>query len=92
MSRQLLARDCTVVGFDLSEVAREHLVEAGGQVAATAAEAVRGADVVIFMLPNSDIVESVLAEISDAITPETLLIDMSSSEPMRTRALAASRV
>ncbi|MGN6403250.1 NAD(P)-dependent oxidoreductase [Sinomonas sp.] len=50
----------------------------------------RGADVVITMLPNSDIVESVLLGISgiaSAASFNTLFIDMSSSDPLRSRAL-----
>lgn len=45
--------------------------------------------VVILMLPDSNVVEAVLGEgLLDALTPGTLLIDMGSSEPMRTKALA----
>lgn len=52
------------------------------------------ADVVILMLPNSDVVESVLGDPSDpaslaaALNPSTLLVDMGSSVPSRTTALA----
>ncbi|GAA1212083.1 NAD(P)-dependent oxidoreductase [Pseudonocardia alaniniphila] len=48
-----------------------------------------GPPVVILMLPDSNVVEAVLGEgLLDALTPGTLLIDMGSSEPMRTKALA----
>ncbi|WP_433508909.1 NAD(P)-dependent oxidoreductase [Nonomuraea sp. CA-143628] len=45
----------------------------------------------ILMLPNSAVVEEVLERdgLADALTPGSLVIDMSSSEPLRTRALAA---
>jgi 3-hydroxyisobutyrate dehydrogenase len=52
------------------------------------------ADVVILMLPNSDVVESVLgdprdpASLAAALEPSTLVIDMGSSVPSRTTALA----
>ncbi|HJE61672.1 MAG TPA: NAD(P)-dependent oxidoreductase [Nocardiopsis listeri] len=57
--------------------------------AATAAEAATGADVIILMLPDSTVVESVLREagVLDALAPGTVLLDMGSSEPGRTRVL-----
>lgn len=90
MARRLLESEFEVVGFDISESARDRLVDAGGASAATAAEAADGASVVILMLPNSDIVESVVQELLDtgALADSATMIDMSSSEPLRTRALA----
>ena len=45
----------------------------------------------ILMLPTSEIVEDVLEreQVADALSPGCLVIDMSSSEPLRTRRLAA---
>jgi 3-hydroxyisobutyrate dehydrogenase len=45
----------------------------------------------ILMLPTSEIVEDVLEreKVADVLPPGCLVIDMSSSEPLRTRALAA---
>ena len=47
-----------------------------------------GCEVVITMLPDSDAVDAVLAEIADTLASETAVVDMSSSDPLRTRALA----
>jgi 3-hydroxyisobutyrate dehydrogenase len=49
------------------------------------------AQALILMLPTSEIVEDVLEreKVADALPPECLVIDMSSSEPLRTRTLAA---
>lgn len=48
-----------------------------------------GLSVVVLMLPDSNVVEAVLADgLLDALVPGTLLVDMGSSEPLRTRALA----
>jgi 3-hydroxyisobutyrate dehydrogenase len=90
MSRRLVDAGNRVRGFDLVEAARERLREGGGEPAATAAEAAREATAVILMLPNSAIVEAVVEELLDegAITSSTLVVDMSSSEPTRTKALA----
>ncbi|WP_442542702.1 NAD(P)-dependent oxidoreductase [Arthrobacter sp. KN11-1C] len=89
MAQRLLAAGHTVRGFDLSEQARTRLTEAGGISCASPAEAVAGAGVVILMLPNSDIVESVISspEVNAELAANTLVIDMSSSEPLRSRAL-----
>ncbi|MFB2586356.1 NAD(P)-dependent oxidoreductase [Herbiconiux liukaitaii] len=96
MSERLVAAGYPVVGFDLAPAARERLEAAGGSTADTAAEVVSRSDVVILMLPNSDIVEAVLtgagaAEAGGVLAGAragTLFVDMSSSEPLRTRALA----
>ena len=91
MSRRLIEAGYRVSGFDLSEAAREQLTLAGGRATDSAAAAVASANVVILMLPNSDIVESVMSEpaLLDALVSNApLIVDMSSSEPLRTRALA----
>jgi 3-hydroxyisobutyrate dehydrogenase len=51
-------------------------------------------EVVITMLPNSNIVEQVLLEdgVVDAVPPGTLIVDMSSSEPIRSRNLSSMLV
>ena len=91
MSRRLIEAGYRVSGFDLSEAALDQLTLAGGRATDSAAAAVAGANVVILMLPNSDIVESVMSEpaLLDALVSNApLIVDMSSSEPLRTRALA----
>lgn len=92
MSRKLLEAGYQVRGFDLAEAAREKFAAAGaGAVPVeSAAEAAAGAAVVILMLPDSGVVESVAADPAflAALTPDTIVVDMSSSEPERTRALA----
>lgn len=57
---------------------------------ATDAKAWQDADIIITMLPNSDIVEAVLTGgVAAAASLNTLFIDMSSSEPIRSRDLRA---
>lgn len=91
MAGHLAAAGYLVRGFDLSAEAMRRLSDAGGVEAPTLAEAARGADVVILMLPDSGVVESVVHDeaFGAALAPGCLIVDMSSSEPMRTRALAA---
>lgn len=93
MARRLIDAGHEVRGFDLAEDARTRLTEAGGTAVASAVDAVQGAELVILMLPNSDIVEAAVSGdggILGAVAPNTLIVDMSSSEPMRTRELAAT--
>jgi 3-hydroxyisobutyrate dehydrogenase len=89
MAGRLLATGHTVRGFDLTKEARTRLAEAGGTSCASPAEAVAGASAVILMLPNSDVVEAVILspEVIAGLASNTLVIDMSSSEPLRSRSL-----
>lgn len=90
MSARLVAAGHTVLGFDLSDDARSAFEADGGTAVSDLADAA-ATDVVILMLPNSAIVESVVLgeAFLSALRPDTVIVDMSSSEPLRTRALAA---
>ncbi|SKA98117.1 3-hydroxyisobutyrate dehydrogenase [Agreia bicolorata] len=90
MASRLVAAGYRVTGFDLAESARDTLAESGGTPATSAADAVAGSDVVILMLPNSSVVEAVLSDESvlSALAAGAIVVDMSSSEPLRSRALA----
>jgi len=89
MTRRLVEAGYRVLAFDVSPEARARAVAAGAEDAA-GLEAVAKADAVILMLPNSAIVESVVDDraLADGLAAGSVIIDMSSSEPMRTRALA----
>lgn len=78
-----------VHGFDLAESARDRLAAEGGRAHLTAAEAAEGREIVVLMLPDSNVVEGVIAELlaENALSSGTLVLDMSSSEPVRTRSL-----
>ena len=89
MSARLVAAGFTVHGFDLSPSARAALADAGGRPHDTLGDAVRDARVVILMLPGSDAVEAVTRDPAFAPGENPAVIDMSSSEPARTQALAA---
>ncbi|WP_281690222.1 NAD(P)-dependent oxidoreductase [Pseudonocardia thermophila] len=85
MSRRLAAAGITVRGHDA--VPRPELSDVLTLVD-SAAEAGQ-APVVILMLPDSSVVESVVrGGLLAAMAPGSVLVDMSSSEPLRTRALA----
>lgn len=88
MSARLVAAGFTVHGFDISPRARDALTEAGGLAHDNLGDAVRDADVVILMLPGSDVVEAVVHDPECALAEHATVVDMSSSEPLRTQALA----
>jgi 3-hydroxyisobutyrate dehydrogenase len=91
MVRRLAAAGHAVRGYDVAAQARERLADTPGvTLAVTSADVADDADVVILMLPDSNVVEQVLLGdgLLDRVTPPTLVVDMSSSEPARTRALA----
>lgn len=79
MAAHLVAAGHEVTGFDLSSASLEKLIADGGKAAATAQEAVSGAEVVITMLPNHPQVEAVINEVT--FDDGTLLIDMSTIRP-----------
>src|SRR4051812_47688159 len=90
MAERLIAAGFDVAGYDVSPAARERAGESGVDVHESVAAAVQSADGVILMLPNSDVVESVLhdPDVVAALRPGTTVVDMSSSEPLRTQQLA----
>ena len=60
MAKNLVTAGFDVRGFNRTPAKAESLAEAGGSAAATIAEAVAGADVIITMVPDSPDVEAVL--------------------------------
>ncbi len=89
MSARLVRAGYRVQGYDPAEPARQALADLGGTAAKDLAGALRGAAVIVLMLPNSDIVEATIHDGDFVVDRGVTVVDMSSSEPMRTRALAA---
>ncbi len=78
-----------VSGYNRSSAKAERLAAEGGHAAGSVAEAVRHADVVITMLPDSPDVEAVvLGEDGVLANTDALLIDMSTVSPTTARAIA----
>ena len=88
MAARLVAAGHSVQGYDIAEEARARLGAAGGIPAPVLTDVAR-ADVIILMLPDTAAVTSVLrtAGLAAALRAGTTIIDMSSSDPMGTRAL-----
>ncbi len=85
MARRWIAAGWRVHGVDTAEAARARFADAGGRVFDSAAEAVRGAEAIVLMLPKSDVVDRVLDDLvgADALAAGQLVIDMGSSQPVR---------
>ena len=89
----LAKKGFTVTAFDMNPAAVQAAAGAGMTPAASAAEAVAGADLVITMLPSSPHVESAFTGdggVLMAASKGTLLVDMSTIDPAVTRRLAAA--
>ncbi len=91
MTRRLVEAGFDVHAYDVSAEARSRAASVGAVAADSAADAAAAADAVILMLPNSAIVSSVVDELlaAGALRRGSVVIDMSSSEPLATRELAA---
>ena len=83
MAANLVKAGHQVAGFDLTAPCPEGVTRA-----ATAAEAAKGADVVITMLPNGAILRSVAAEVIPAMAPGAVLCDCSTVDVDSARAVA----
>lgn len=91
MARRLLKAGFDVIGMDLSADVEAAFAAAGGRVSETLAGDYSTIDVVITMLPNSNIVRETLLGndgLAAALRVGALVIDMSSSAPFETRRLA----
>ena len=91
MSVHLAQAGYDVVGYNLTPERTRPLVEAGGRAAGSISEAVKDADIVAVMVPDSPDVEEVLAGeggVFASAQPGTLIIDFSSIRPDVTAELA----
>jgi 3-hydroxyisobutyrate dehydrogenase len=90
MTRCLVRGGFAVRGFDIDASRSAEVPEI--VPAESSAAAAHDADIVVLMLPDSSAVERVvlLDGVLAAMRPGRLVVDMSSSDPMRTRVLAAT--
>jgi 3-hydroxyisobutyrate dehydrogenase-like beta-hydroxyacid dehydrogenase len=95
MAAHLVDAGYDVVGHNLSRLAVDVLVERGGRAATDTADAVREADVVITMVPDSPDVEGLVFGEDGILAnakPGTLHIDCSTIRPDVTRRIAEAEV
>jgi len=89
MAARLTQAGYRVLGHDAAAPARERFAREvqGGEPVADLAAAVRQAAVVITMLPDGKIVRAVIDAMRPHLPPDAIVVDMSSSDPVATRAL-----
>jgi 3-hydroxyisobutyrate dehydrogenase-like beta-hydroxyacid dehydrogenase len=88
LAERMLAAGFDVLGHDLNPSAEERLRAVGGRPAAAAAEIAGRCDVIVLCLPNSDVVDRVLGDISDLLRSDGLIIDATTGDPNATEAIA----
>ncbi|MCL2068568.1 MAG: 2-hydroxy-3-oxopropionate reductase [Oscillospiraceae bacterium] len=92
MSKNLIKAGHELIVFDIVREAVDEIAALGAKAAASPADVASQCDVIITMLPNSPHVEAVaLGEngIAHGAKPGTVLIDMSSIDPVACRAIGA---
>jgi len=92
MAGNLLRQGHRLSVFDVNPAAVQRLAEQGAQPAVSAAQAAEGAEFVITMLPHGDSVRSVLfgeQGVCETLSPQALVIDMSTIHPLQTDRLIA---
>jgi 2-hydroxy-3-oxopropionate reductase len=85
MAANLLRAGFPLNAWNRSTDKTQPLTVLGGTVHETPTQAVRDADVIITMLLNGDIVESILDDIGPSLQPGQMVIDMSSIAPRMAR-------
>jgi 4-hydroxybutyrate dehydrogenase/sulfolactaldehyde 3-reductase len=91
MARNLVRGGHRVRVYDISAAAVAKLVQEGALGCASPADCARGVDVLITMLPNGDLVRSVLYGVDGALgalSKDSWVVDMSTIHPFQTDALA----
>ena len=89
MVERMLAQGETVVVWNRTRSKADALKPAGASVAATAAEAVAGADRVHLAFTDDQVVDAILSEVTPALKRDAMVIDHSTTLPAATAARAA---
>lgn len=93
MGMNLLKAGYDLTVYDTNAAPMEALAEAGAQKAADIKALAADADIILTMLPNSPHVKSVVMDeggVLETVRPGTVLIDMSSINPIASREIAAA--
>ncbi len=92
MASNLLQQGHQLRVFDVNAEAVRHLVDKGATPAANPAQAAKDSEFIITMLPNGDLVRSVLFGengVCESLSTDALVIDMSTIHPLQTDKLIA---
>lgn len=92
MAASILRAGANVVGYDPGKDKRDGFVALGGKVAASCAEAARGADIVVSVVVNADQTEALLfgeEGIATSMAEEGIFVSCATMAPDRARRMAA---
>lgn len=89
LAERLLKARFAVVGFDVRPACGRAFRRLGGQSVDSAAAVAAACSRIIFSLPTTDVVESVVREMGNELRAGSVIIDTTTGEPDRTAALAA---
>lgn len=92
MSKNLLKAGYEVTVYDINKDAVDEVAKEGGKAAASCKEVAQNSDVIITMVPNSpQVKEVVLGEngVLDGMKAGTIIVDMSSINPIASREICA---
>ncbi len=90
MGDRLMDHRFSVLGFDVDDSRRRHLVKIGGQAAASAREVFEECNGILLSLPNSDIVAEVLKDCQPAFRQGQIVIDTTTGDPDQVIGIAES--
>jgi 3-hydroxyisobutyrate dehydrogenase-like beta-hydroxyacid dehydrogenase len=88
LAERMLVGGYRVIGFDQRPEQLADLEQRGGQRAASATEVAAYCKILVFCLPDSAVVSSVVAQLDEALSSGKLLIDATTGDPEQTAALA----
>src|SRR6185295_6906371 len=89
LAERFLRRCFTVIGYDIDPKRRQALKKLGGQPVDAAVKVAARCRRVVFSLPTTDVVESVIREMDSKLGAGTVIIDTTTGEPDQTAALGA---
>ena len=84
LAERMLGAGYAVRGHDTSDTAASRISQLGGRTAASITELGKECRTIVLCLPDSDVVEEVIKQLSPVIGPHTLLIDTTTGDPTRT--------
>jgi 3-hydroxyisobutyrate dehydrogenase-like beta-hydroxyacid dehydrogenase len=88
IAQRLVRAGFTVIGYDRVTGARERLVQIGGKEASSASDVARQCSRMVLSLPDSSVVECVVAEIGNGFRAGQVVLDTTTGDPAQTIATA----
>jgi 3-hydroxyisobutyrate dehydrogenase-like beta-hydroxyacid dehydrogenase len=90
LAERLILAGFDVQGHDISSAAMDHFSSLGGRPLRSLDETPCNADFIVLCLPNSNIVDSVLAVVKEQLSEHTIVIDTTTGDPRLTKQSAKS--